>query len=76
MIIWIASYPKSGNTWVRAILSALEYTKDGIYNPENLLKITKFPHPFFFREFTKNYHDVHEIKKLWIPAQQKINLKN
>ena len=48
MIIWIAPYPKSGNTWVRAILSALEYTEDGIYNPEKLSKITKFPHPFFF----------------------------
>ena len=76
MIIWIASYPKSGNTWVRAILSALEYTEDGIYNPEKLSKITKFPHPVFFNDFTKDYHNVHEIKKLWISAQQKINLKN
>ena len=29
MIIWCASYPKSGNTWVRAILTALLYSKDG-----------------------------------------------
>ena len=53
MIIWLASYPKSGNTWVRTILTALEYTNDGIYNPENLYKITKFPNPEFFHEFTK-----------------------
>ena len=31
-IFWIASYPKSGNTWMRAILSALFYTKDGKFN--------------------------------------------
>ena len=23
MIIWLASYPKSGNTWVRAFLTSL-----------------------------------------------------
>ena len=27
MIIWIASYPKSGNTWVRTILNELLYNK-------------------------------------------------
>ena len=26
MIIWLASYPKSGNTWVRAILSQILLT--------------------------------------------------
>lgn len=76
MIMWLASYPKSGNTWVRTILTALEYTEDGIYNPDNLSKIVRFPNPEFFDEFTKNYHNANEIKKLWIYAQQKINLKN
>ena len=28
-LIWIASYPKSGNTWMRSILTALIYSKDG-----------------------------------------------
>ena len=32
MIIWLASYPKSGNTWVRSIVSALVYTDDGIFD--------------------------------------------
>ena len=44
MIIWLASYPKSGNTWVRAMLSSLLYTDDGCFNikniqNENILKI-------------------------------------
>lgn len=38
MIIWLASYPKSGNTWIRAIISALEYTSDGIYDPKKTFK--------------------------------------
>ena len=37
MIIWVASYPKSGNTWLRALLSSYFYSHDGNYN-ENLLK--------------------------------------
>ena len=27
MIIWIASYPKSGNTWLRTIISQLIFDK-------------------------------------------------
>ena len=39
MIIWLASYPKSGNTLVRSILASLIYTQDarkGVF----LMKIT------------------------------------
>ena len=36
MIFWIASYPKSGNTWVRALVSAYYYSSDGIFNEEEL----------------------------------------
>ena len=40
MILWLASYPKSGNTWVRAFLSNYFLKKttnilDNIYNIEN-----------------------------------------
>ena len=31
-IFWIASYPKSGNTLFRAILSSLFFTNDGIFS--------------------------------------------
>ena len=30
-IIWISSYPKSGNTFLRAMLSAFFYSEDGIF---------------------------------------------
>ena len=38
MIVWIASYPKSGNTWVRSIISSLIYTENGHFKYEDLLK--------------------------------------
>ena len=31
-IVWISSYPKSGNTFLRAMLSAFFYSKDGLLN--------------------------------------------
>ena len=43
MIIWIASYPKSGNTWIRSLLSAYLYTDDGNFNFDLLYKIAQFP---------------------------------
>ena len=32
MIVWIASYPKSGNTWVRSFLTSYYFCKDGIFD--------------------------------------------
>ena len=32
MIIWIASYPKSGNTWVRSLISSYYYSEDGSFD--------------------------------------------
>ena len=43
MIIWIASYPKSGNTWVRSFLSSYIYTKGKKFNFSDLDEIRAFP---------------------------------
>ena len=37
MIIWIETYPESGNTYVRSLLSAYYFSKDGEFS-FNLLK--------------------------------------
>ena len=29
MIIWLASYPKSGNTWIRAFISSMLFSNSG-----------------------------------------------
>ena len=43
MIVWLASYPKSGNTWLRALLSSYFYSNDGKYNESLLKQIDQFP---------------------------------
>ena len=74
MIIWLASYPKSGNTWLRSIISSLVYTEDGLFGFKLLNKIPQFPSQKYFKELTNDFTNIHEIKKLWIAAQNKINL--
>ena len=74
MIIWIASYPKSGNTWLRSIITSLLYTTDGIFDFKLIKKIKQFPTRNQFQEFTKNFNDINEISKFWLLAQDKINL--
>ena len=76
MIIWLASYPKCGNTWVRTFITSLLYTKDGISNFDLLNKIDQYPIKKYFEGLLKNYQDIEEIKKKWIISQDKINLEN
>ena len=47
MIIWLASYPKSGNTWIRAFLVSYYFTDDGIFRFEDLSRIPDYPHKNF-----------------------------
>ena len=42
MIIWLASYPKSGNTWIRSLLTSYFYSNDGVFNFNLLNKIEQF----------------------------------
>ena len=74
MIIWVASYPKSGNTWVRSIISSLIYTNDGIFDFPSIKKIDQYPQRRFLEHFTQDYNNIHEIKKYWITSQERINL--
>ena len=76
MIIWLASYPKSGNTWLRSIVSSLLYSEDGYFNIDLLKKIDQFPQRKFFENLTNDFYNIHEIKKNWITAQDKLNLDN
>jgi len=73
MIIWLASYPKSGNTWLRALLSSYYYTDNGIFQFDLLKKIKQFPEKNFFLEFTKKFETPIATAQYWIKAQNKIN---
>ena len=74
MIIWIASYPKSGNTWVRALIAHYFFSKDKKFYFEILKNIPNFNVSDFISEKTplKSNDDV--IKN-WLPVQNFINKK-
>ena len=73
MIFWIASYPKSGNTWLRTLISAYYYSKDGIFNQSILKNIGQFPEKRHFIDFNYNPENVTDTAKFWIKSQEKIN---
>ena len=70
MIIWLASYPKSGNTYVRAFLSAYYFSENGQFDFSQILNIEQFPHEKFFKQKVNN---MSEASKQWMPIQRKIN---
>ena len=55
-ILWNASYPKSGNTYMRSLLSSIIYTKDGEFNFKLLKKIKQF-------DISEYYHFVYKIDR-------------
>ena len=49
MIIWIASYPRSGNTWIRSFLSTYIYGEKNSSVFKNIKKIINFPNILHFK---------------------------
>ena len=70
MIIWLASYPKSGNTYVRAFLSAYYFSENGQFDFSQISNIEQFPHEKFFK---KKVNSISEASTQWIPTQREIN---
>ena len=73
MIIWIASYPKSGNTWLRTLISSYYYSKDGTFHSELIKQIGQFPEKRHFESFNYDNKSVIGTTQFWIKAQEKIN---
>jgi hypothetical protein len=75
MIFWVASYPKSGNTWLRALLASYYYSNDGTFDQKLLKKIEQFPQKKnFFSKFDYDQKIVADTSRFWIKAQEQINL--
>ena len=66
MIIWLASYPKSGNTLLRSILSSYFYSKDGEFSFNNLNYISQFPLTSQFMSAGINIDNDKEVFKNFI----------
>jgi hypothetical protein len=71
MILWLASYPKSGNTLLRSLLSTYFYTKDGIFDFELLKNIQYFPSYTFYKYLTIDTKNDYEVIKNYINVQKK-----
>ena len=89
MILWLSSYPKSGNTWVRTIINQIIFndvkSKTEVF--DNLSRIRRYPsktdivglpqlpnHNVFTKEQKKEVIDF--TIKNWSVSQDKINKNN
>ena len=80
-IFWVASYPKSGNTWMRAILCSLFFSKDGrfdFYLFNNIVNFDNHDKYKFVKEINiDDYNKLHELSvicKYWLEAQRRTNV--
>ena len=78
MIIWLASFPKSGNTWMRAFLCSylyLDLEKEN-FSFDILKKIKRFPNQNQLNDIGINPKSFEEVAQAWLKAQNHINLNN
>jgi hypothetical protein len=75
MIIWLASYPKSGNTWVRLFLNSLINDKTSEVDINNI-QIRQFPLRYDFSNLNIDMDNIQEFISNCIVCQDKINLDN
>jgi hypothetical protein len=64
--MWIASYPKSGNTYLRSFLSTYYFSKNGKFNFDLLQNINQFPSLRYSNRKAYTYFDA---AKNWILNQ-------
>ncbi len=76
MIIWLASYPKSGNTLLRSILGTYFFSKDGNFSFDQIYKIGQFPSLFHFNEINIDTNNIEQTLGSYLKVQNNLNLKN
>jgi len=76
MLIWLASYPKSGNTLLRSMLAAYLFSKDGIYDFSLIRNIKQFPHGGLFIKMGIDIKNHNETVKNYIKVQESFNKKD
>ena len=76
MIVWLASYPKSGNTLLRSLLSSYIFSKDGNFNFELLKNIKQFPAKSLFKQIGVDINNDEEMYKNYINSQKIFNKKD
>ncbi len=73
MIIWLASYPKSGNTWLRSLISTYFYTTDGNFDFDILKFIDQYPSVAYFKKYKDAFSFPESTARYWLSQQEIIN---
>ena len=73
MIIWLPSYPKSGNTWLRFFIVSLLLEDKNNINFNDLATINQYPRKSQFEGIISNFLSLEEVAKNWQKSQIKIN---
>ena len=71
MIIWIASYPKSGNTWVRSLISSYYFSRNE-FDFSYLKNIPNFSIDDFISKDVNIKNNL-DVAKQWLNVQKIIN---
>ena len=77
MIIWLASYPKSGNTWVKLFLSAYLGNQNASIPfdiNKMLIPFSLFPTNNLIKKFNFDFSNFKNIAEHWIQMQEYLNL--
>ena len=78
MIFWLASYPKSGNTWVRMFWRSYFLPSNQVFSLNKKgdldLEVSNFPTPKQLMEANIDHTNFANIAKNWITLQDIINL--
>ena len=78
-IVWIASYPKSGNTWIRYLLGNYFFNQNNNFNVDIISNLKKFNindkllNSNALKVLKENPYDV---SKYWIKSQENLNILN
>tara|TARA_B110000008_G_scaffold16431_1_gene15291 strand:- start:450 stop:1298 length:849 start_codon:yes stop_codon:yes gene_type:complete len=76
MFVWLASYPKSGNTLLRALLASYFFSNNGNLKFNLIKNIRQFPSIRLFEEMGIDITQEEEVIKNYLKAQEYINKKN
>ena len=78
-IIWISSYPKSGNTWMRFLISNYFFNRSNEFNfqiADN--NILMFPQISLMKKIVNKktiMENPFNISKYWVDLQKEVNIR-
>ena len=75
MFVWLASYPKSGNTLTRSLFSSYFFSEDGNFSLNLIENIRQFPDFAIFNKLNIDTKNEKEVIRNYLNAQSLINIK-